>query len=164
SNLGFDKEEEAREKQRKEAEAAAKREEQLRRSAPAYNPVDRSPPPENTIETVLNELNDIFEIIAAVPLMDEAEYGELRVHFEKGQGLDEIDERGFSIKEGTHLIWKGERDLSVLTKGVDADSALILQRILMHTLNIENKVRAMLANGGVDPDDDDEATEGSKAQ
>ncbi|KAE8958558.1 hypothetical protein PR003_g28705, partial [Phytophthora rubi] len=39
SNLGFDKEEEARDKARKEAEAAAKREEQIRQSAPAYNPV-----------------------------------------------------------------------------------------------------------------------------
>ncbi|KAE9267325.1 hypothetical protein PF008_g31383, partial [Phytophthora fragariae] len=39
SNLGFDKEEEARDKAHKEAEAAAKREERIRRSAPAYNPV-----------------------------------------------------------------------------------------------------------------------------
>ncbi|RLN56434.1 hypothetical protein BBJ29_007974, partial [Phytophthora kernoviae] len=163
SNLGFDKEAEALEKQRKEEEAAAKREEQLRRSAPAYSPVDSTPAEDASVERVLNELNEVFEIIAAVPLMDEEEYGELREHFEKGRGLDEIDERGYSIKEGTYKIWKGERDLNVVTKGVDADSALILQRILMHTLNIEKKVREMLVNGGVDPDDEDDPEENSKA-
>ncbi|RLN50867.1 hypothetical protein BBP00_00010014, partial [Phytophthora kernoviae] len=126
-------------------------------------PVDSTPAEDASVERVLNELNEVFEIIAAVPLMDEEEYGELREHFEKGRGLDEIDERGYSIKEGTYKIWKGERDLNVVTKGVDADSALILQRILMHTLNIEKKVREMLVNGGVDPDDEDDPEENSKA-
>ncbi|GMF45007.1 unnamed protein product [Phytophthora lilii] len=114
-----------------------------------------------SIENLLSELNEVFEIIAAVPLMDEEEYGELREHFEKGRGLDEIGERGYSIKEGTYKIWKGERDLKKVTEGVDTDSALILQRILLHTLNIERKVREMLANGGVDPDDNEEEPEES---
>lgn len=101
----------------------------------------------------------VFEIIAAVPLMDEAEYGELRVYYEKGTGLDEIDERGYNIKPSTQRIWQGERDLNELTKGLDADSALIVQRILMHTLSIEKKVQEFLANGGVDVEDADEAEE-----
>ncbi|ETI56310.1 hypothetical protein F441_01129 [Phytophthora nicotianae CJ01A1] len=164
SNLGFDKEEEAREKARKEAEAAAKREEEVKQSVPAYNPDDSKTTTEDaSIEKLLDELNEVFEIIAAVPLMDEEEYGELREHFEKGQGLDEIDERGYNIKPGTHKIWKGERDLKKVVDGVDTDSALILQRILLHTLNIERKVREMLTNGGVDPDDDEEPEESSKA-
>ncbi|KAH7476160.1 uncharacterized protein KRP23_6849 [Phytophthora ramorum] len=116
-----------------------------------------------SIEKLLAELNEVFEIIAAVPLMDEEEYGELREHFEKGRGLDEIDDRGYTIKTGTHKIWKGERDLKKLTEGVDTDSALILQRILLHTVNIERKVHEMLANGGVDPDDENEPEEGGKA-
>jgi hypothetical protein len=108
---------------------------------------------------VVAEYAQVFEIIAAVPLMDEKEYGELRVYYEKGKGLDEIDERGFNIKESTQRIWKGERDLAVLTKGLDADSALIVQRILMHTLSIEQKVREFLENGGVDTDDEEEQEE-----
>ncbi|KAF1794002.1 hypothetical protein Pcac1_g14737 [Phytophthora cactorum] len=164
SNLGFDKEEEAREKARKEAEAVAKREEETKQSAPAFNPDDSKTTMEDaSIEKLLDELNEVFEIIAAVPLMDEEEYGELREHFEKGQGLDEIEERGYSIKAGTHMIWKGERDLKKVADGVDTDSALILQRILLHTLNIERKVREMLTNGGVDPDDDEEPEESNKA-
>jgi hypothetical protein len=59
------------------------------------------------IENLLSELNEVFKIIASVPLMDEEQYGELREQFEKGQGLDEIDERGYSIKAGTHRIWGG---------------------------------------------------------
>ncbi|KAL3668588.1 hypothetical protein V7S43_006670 [Phytophthora oleae] len=161
SNLGFDKEEEAADK---EAEAAAKREEEVEDSAPAFNPDDSGTTMEDaSIEKLLSELNEVFEIIAAVPLMDEEEYGELREHFEKGQGLNEIDDRGYNIKAGTHKIWKGERDLKKVTESVDTDSALILQRILLHTLNIERKVREMLANGGIDPDEVAEPEESDKA-
>ncbi|KAI9979652.1 hypothetical protein PInf_028202 [Phytophthora infestans] len=160
SNLGFDKEEEARE----EAEAAVTCQEQAEQAAPAYNPDDGKTTMEDaSIEKVLEELNEVFEIIAAVPLMDEEEYGEVREHFEKGRGLDEIDERGYRIKAGTHMIWKGERDLKKVACGADTDSALILQRILLHTLNIERKVREMLTNGGVDPGDDEEPKESNIA-
>ncbi|KAG1688985.1 hypothetical protein DVH05_002870 [Phytophthora capsici] len=163
SNLGFDKEEEAREKARKGAEAAAKREEVVGDSAQVFKPDDSATTMEDaSIENLLSELNEVFEIIAAVPLMDEEEYGELREHFEKGRGLNEIDERGYNIKAGTHKIWKGERDLKKVTEGVDTDSALILQRIMLHTLNIERKVREMLSNGGVDPDDVSETEESEK--
>lgn len=154
SNLGFDEDEEARENARTEAHAAAKRNEEMIQAAPAFNPDDSGTTmADASIENLLSELNEVFEIIAAVPLMDEEEYGEVREHFEKGRGLDEITERGYGIKTGTHMIWKGERDLAKITEGVDTDSALILQRILLHTLNIERKVREMLSNGGVDPDD-----------
>ncbi len=88
--------------------------------------------------------NQVFEIIAAVPMLDEEEYGEVRRYYEQEQGLDEIDNRGFRIKEATHRIWKGERDLNTLTKGLEADSALIIQRILLHTLSIEQKVGQLL--------------------
>lgn len=104
----------------------------------------------------------MFEIIAAVPLMDEKEYGELRVYYEKGKGLDEIDERGFNIKPSVQRIWTGERDLAALTAGLDADSAMIVQRILMHTLSIEQKVREFLENGGVDAEEDEEDDAASK--
>lgn len=59
SNLEFDKEAEEHEKQVAAAEAARKAEEAARMSAPAYNPVDRSQPEDNSIERVLNELNDV---------------------------------------------------------------------------------------------------------
>ncbi|CAI5742469.1 unnamed protein product [Peronospora destructor] len=149
-NLDFDEEEE---------ELATTSEGITQQSEPAFNPDDSGTTMEDaSIENVLSELNDVFEIIAAVPLMDEEEYGELREHFEKGRGLDEIDERGYTIKAGTHKIWKGERNLKNVADGADTDSALILQRILLHTLNIERKVREMLANGGTDPDDEPEAS------
>ncbi|RLN77090.1 hypothetical protein BBJ28_00025274, partial [Nothophytophthora sp. Chile5] len=156
SNLGFDKEEEAREKQRKEAEAAAKREEQLRRSAPAYNPVDRSAPRDNSIETVLNELNDKLHIIAAMPYLDEEDDDQraIKAHFEHGTGLDEIDAMGYSIKAGAIQIWQGERDLNVLIQGVSADSALILQRILLHTMDIDQEISEIIAKDGLDKDEE----------
>ncbi|KAL3668586.1 hypothetical protein V7S43_006668 [Phytophthora oleae] len=153
SNLGFDKEEEAADK---EAEAAAKREEQLRRSAPAYNPVDRSAPEDHSIEKVLNELDDTLQLIAAMPYLDEEEEQQraIKVHFEQGSGLDDLDAQGYTVKESVIKMWQGERDLNALVKGADADSAIILQRILMHTLDIEKQLNEIIANGGIDDDDD----------
>jgi hypothetical protein len=87
--------------------------------------------------------------------MDEEEYGELRRYYEEEQGLDEIEMRGYRIKEATHLIWKGERDMNVLGRGLDIDSAMIVQRILMHTLSIEQKVQEFLATDGALVDEDD---------
>ena len=158
SNLGFDKEEETRKKANQEVAV----EDVGQQSNPAVDMDDSGVTMEDApIEMVLSELNEVFEMIAAVPLLDENEYGELRDHFENGQGLDEIDERGYTIKAGTHKIWKGERDLQKITAGVDTDSAFILQRILLHTLDIETKVRKMLANGGVDVDEEEHEPEES---
>lgn len=158
SNLDFDKEdEEARERERAAAADKARREAEY--MAPAYTQVDRRAPDDTSIERVLNELNDVFEIIAAVPLMVEDEYGELRAYYEKGEGLDEIDARGYSIKAATQQIWAGERDMGVLASGVDADSAMIIQRILMHTLAIEQKVKELIEKGEVDEDEDEGAEE-----
>ncbi|TYZ64643.1 hypothetical protein PybrP1_000410 [[Pythium] brassicae (nom. inval.)] len=161
SNLDYDvEEEEARERERAAAADKARREAEY--MAPAYTQVDRRAPEDTSIERVLNELNDVFEIIAAVPLMDEEEYGELREYYENGGGLDEIDERGYSIKAATEMIWKGERDMGVLASGVDADSAMIIQRILMHTLAIEQKVRELIEKGVVDEGEEGEEEEGEE--
>jgi hypothetical protein len=129
SNLGFDKEEEARE-------------EQLRRSAPAYNPVDRRAPEDHSIETKLNELDDTLQLIAAMPYLDEEDEQQraIKVHFEQGSGLDNLDAQGYTVKAGVLKMWQGERDLNMLVKGADADSAILLQRILMHTLEIERQL------------------------
>eukprot|EP00644_Phytophthora_capsici_P006747 jgi/Phyca11/541946/estExt2_Genewise1Plus.C_PHYCAscaffold_80152 len=156
SNLGFDKEEEAREKARKEAEAAAKREEQMRYSAPAYNPVDRSAPADQSIEKVLNELDDTLQLIAAMPFLDEEDEQQraIKVHFEQGSGLDDLDAQGYTVKAGVIQMWQGERDLNALIKGVSADSAIILQRVLMHTFDIEKQLNEIIANGSADDDAD----------
>ncbi|KAI9979651.1 hypothetical protein PInf_028201 [Phytophthora infestans] len=136
SNLGFDKEEEAREKARKEAEAAAMREEQLRRSAPAYNPVDRSAPDDHSIEKVLNEMDDTLQLIAAMPYLDEEDEQQraFKTHFEQGSGLDDLDAQGYTVKAGVIKMWQGERDLNALIKGL-AD---------------------IITKGGVDDDDEAE--------
>jgi len=153
SNLGFDKEEEAREKARKEA---AQREEQLRRSAPAYNPVDRRAPEDHSIETKLNELDDTLQLIAAMPYLDEEDEQQraIKVHFEQGSGLDDLDAQGYTVNAGVLKMWQGERDLNTLVKGADADSAILLQRILMHALDIERQLNEIISKGEVDDDED----------
>jgi hypothetical protein len=87
--------------------------------------------------------------------MDEEEYGELRKYYREEEGLMEIEMRGFTIKEATEKIWDGERDLNVVARGLDADSAMIVQRILMHTVNIELKIRDHLENEATQEGDAD---------
>ncbi|CAH0483000.1 unnamed protein product [Peronospora belbahrii] len=148
SNLGFEKEQE----DCKEAEMAVKREEQLRQSAPAYNPVDRSAPDGHSIEKVLTDLDDTLQLIAAIPYLDEEEEQQraIKLHFEQGGGLDDLDAQGYTVKARVLMMWQGERDLDTLIKSVDVDSALIVQRVLMHTLEIEKKLNEIIANEGVD--------------
>lgn len=113
--------------------------------APAYTAPFQEDQPDNSIERVLNELNDVFQLIAAVPWLDEEEYGEIRKYYEEENGLDEIEERGYRVKDATRMIWKGERNWDKIAKGLDADSALIVQRIFMHSIDIEKQVRQMIS-------------------
>ncbi|CAI5742465.1 unnamed protein product [Peronospora destructor] len=147
SNLGFDEEEE---------ELATTSEGINQQSAPAYNPVDRRAPDDHSIETMLTELDDTLQLIAAMPYLDDEEEQQraLKMHFEQGRGLDDLDSQGYTIKAGVLMMWQGERDLNTLVENVDADSALILQRVLMHTLDIEKKLNEFIANGGADDDED----------
>ncbi|CEG47187.1 T-cell activation inhibitor, mitochondrial [Plasmopara halstedii] len=149
SNLGFDEDEEAREKARKEADKLAMHEEQLRRSAPAYNPVDRSAPKDQSIEKVLNEMDDTLQLIAAVPYLDDEDeqHRAIKLHFEKGSGLNDINAQGYKVKAGVIQMWQGERDLRTLIRDTDGDSAILLQRILMHTLDFEKQIDEIIAKG-----------------
>ncbi|CAK4383809.1 unnamed protein product [Aphanomyces euteiches] len=123
--------------------------------APAFREQPQaSAPKESDIEVLLRELNDIFEIIAAVPYFANEEEGDykdiydLYTNDEEGQvnGLREIETRGgHKIVDATHMIWEGERDPAVLTKGLDVDSALIVQRILLHSLAMDKKVADLIA-------------------
>ncbi|CAH0488461.1 unnamed protein product [Peronospora farinosa] len=146
-NLGFDKDED---------ELATTSEEQLFQSAPAYNPVDRRAPDDHSVEKMLTELDDTLQLIAAMPYLDEEEEQQraIKMHFEQGKGLDDLEVQGYTIKAGVLMMWQGERDLNTLVKSVDADSALILQRVLMHTLDIENKLNEFIVNEGADDEED----------
>ncbi|CAI5727507.1 hypothetical protein KXD40_005615 [Peronospora effusa] len=149
-NLGFDKDED---------ELATTSEEQLFQSAPAYNPVDRRAPDDHSVEKMLTELDDTLQLIAAMPYLDEEEEQQraIKMHFEQGRGLDDLEVQGYTVKAGVLMMWQGERDLNTLVKSVDADSALILQRVLMHTLDIEKELNEFIANEGAD--DEENATD-----
>ncbi|KAF0718659.1 Aste57867_1555 [Aphanomyces stellatus] len=143
--------------------------------APAFRAQpEASAPKESEIEVLLRELNDVFEVIAAVPYLAHEEDGDYKEIYElyttedegKINGLKEIESRGgYKIVAPTHLIWEGERDAAVLTQGLDVDSALIVQRILLHSIAMDKKVadivaieQAKEAAGEVDDDEDDEET------
>ncbi|CAI5735301.1 unnamed protein product [Hyaloperonospora brassicae] len=158
SNLGFDKEEEAREKASKEAEEA-KREDAGEQPERTYNRSGGSAP-DHSIEKMLNEVDDTLQLIAAMPYLDEEDEQQraIKVHFEQGTGLDDLDSEGFTTKSGVIRMWQGERNLNTLIKGMDADSAIILQRIYMHTLEFEKQMNEMIASEGVADEENDTGT------
>ncbi|KAG3057173.1 hypothetical protein PI125_g25442 [Phytophthora idaei] len=101
-------------------------------------------------------MDDTLQLIAAMPYLDEDDEQQraIKVHFEQGSGLDDLDAQGYTVKAGVVQMWQGERDLNTLIKGVNADSAIILQRILLHALDIEKQLNEIIAKGGVDDDED----------
>ncbi|TDH64766.1 hypothetical protein CCR75_009142 [Bremia lactucae] len=146
-NLGFEKEDETHENDRHEA----KREER-HSSAPAYNPVDRKAPEDHSIEKVLNELDDTLQLIAVVPYLDDDDKQQqaIKTHFEHGSGLDDLDAQGYSLKAGVIQLWQGERNLQALIPGLDGDSAILMQRILLHTVDIEKRLENVIAQSSLD--------------
>ncbi len=44
--------------------------------------------------------------------------------------IDDLETQGLSLREAVHRVWAGERDLAVLTAGLDKLSARMVQRIL----------------------------------
>ncbi|KAJ8540753.1 hypothetical protein ON010_g12472 [Phytophthora cinnamomi] len=101
-----------------------------------------------------------------MPYLDEEDEQQraIKVHFEQGSGLDDLDAQGYSVKAGTIKMWQGERDLNTIISGVDADSAIILQRILLHTLDIEKQLNEIIAKGDIEDDEDAAADAQNKQQ
>ncbi|RHY46693.1 hypothetical protein DYB30_010098, partial [Aphanomyces astaci] len=105
--------------------------------APAFREQPKaSQPDESKMEVLLRELNDVLEVIAAVPYFAHEEEGDYKDIYElytnedenSVNGLKEIERRGgYNIIPSTHMIWEGERDAAVLIQGLDMDSALIVQ-------------------------------------
>ncbi|ETW09505.1 hypothetical protein H310_00073 [Aphanomyces invadans] len=146
--------------------------------APAFREQPKSSQPdESKMETLLRELNDVLEVIAAVPYFAHEEEGEYKDIYELYttedenvvNGLKEIERRGgYNIIPSTHMIWEGERDVAKLIQGLDVDSALIVQRILMHAIAIDKKVddfvqaeKAKMARGESSDDEEDSDDEDS---
>uniref|UniRef100_M4BZH1 DUF4460 domain-containing protein n=1 Tax=Hyaloperonospora arabidopsidis (strain Emoy2) TaxID=559515 RepID=M4BZH1_HYAAE len=152
SNLGFDKEEETREKASQEVET--KREDGGRQPESTFNKSGSSAP-DHSIEKMLNEVDDTLQLIAAMPYLDDEDEQQraIKVHFEQGSGLDDLDSQGFTTKKGVLKMWQGERDLDTLIEGMDADSAIILRRIFMHTLEIEKQLNEIIAGEDVVEDE-----------
>ncbi|OQR99354.1 hypothetical protein ACHHYP_06915 [Achlya hypogyna] len=142
--------------------------------APAFVETPRSTPEQDTsIERVLEELNDIFEIIAAVPYMaHNEEYAEIYDLYTKEDGEDghinglvELERRGgYKLVAATHDIWEGERDFAKLSVGLDVNSALIIQRILMHAITTDAKVKDLMEQQLADEAAEKEAAKETKKE
>lgn len=128
---------ELRQHQKEEEEEAENKNHQPE-SAPAYWGT-QAPVVDHSIDALLEQNDDVFKIIAACPWLDE-EYKDVRNHFQVEGGLDEYEKNGYKIKNAVHSIWNGERDINQLIVGVTIESAQIIQRILMHTMDIESQL------------------------
>nr|CCA14046.1 conserved hypothetical protein [Albugo laibachii Nc14] len=89
----------------------------------------------------IDDMNDILKVVAAVPFLDSKDHADIKTHYLEGDGLDEFETNNLFIKNATMQIWQGERDLDVLTKGLDTVSCLVVQRILVHAMDIDAKLQ-----------------------
>ena len=82
-------------------------------------------------------------MVAAVPFLDEKDHADIKSHYLEGDGLNEFETNNIFIKDATMQISQGERDLDVLTKGLDTVSCLVVQRILVHAMDIDAKLQGL---------------------
>ena len=97
----------------------------------------KSSTPDTSIESILTENDKTLYAIAASPWLSN-EQQDIREFVD--DALDEWEKNGFFIKQAVYSMWEGERDRNKLLNNLNMDSALIVQRILMHTMNIEADV------------------------
>ena len=85
--------------------------------------------------------SQVLQLIASCPwLPDEGKYGEVRSYYQDGNGLNEIESRGFSIKKSVEQIWSGERNESKLCDGLSEDSQKMVRKILEHAILLQGKL------------------------
>ncbi len=136
-------------------------------TAPAYIGVRESPTDQYSINLVLDEMDPTLRAIAACPMLQvsssssssrtsdgdldddtDAEHRQVKDHFENKSGLDDFHSAGYhGFKPTVQRIWTGERRMDVLRQGLDHDTAQLVQRVLMHTLEFERQLKELVEDG-----------------
>lgn len=91
-----------------------------------------------TIDKVLEEWNDVLQVIACRPWLSKEDEEQA---FLNNDMLAPMEERGFQIRSKVEQIWAGQRNTEQLLSGLNADSAQLVQRILMHVRDIEIQLK-----------------------
>lgn len=81
---------------------------------------------EDDLEEILDEFDDFLRAVAIVA-RGEGDAG-LRAAIE--EELDAMEEDDWHLREAVHQCWQGERDPAVLTAGLDATDAALINRLL----------------------------------
>ena len=130
-------------------------------TAPAYIGVRESPTDQYSINMILDEMDPTLRAIAACPMLQvssssrtsdddldddtDSEHRQVKDHFENQSGLDDFHSAGYhGFKPTVQRIWTGERRMDVLRQGLDNDTAQLIQRVLMHTLEFERQLKDLV--------------------
>jgi hypothetical protein len=73
---------------------------------------------------VLEQFAPLLQAIADVARGDDTSRAEIE------QALPQLEQNGWMIADATRRIWAGERDAAALTAGLDANSAMLVRRVL----------------------------------
>ncbi|WIA19149.1 hypothetical protein OEZ85_003797 [Tetradesmus obliquus] len=103
---------------------------------------------ESAVAAELKEMDEIYEVLAKVPWLndDDVEERELRGLVAVGL-LGTLEEVGWQLRQPLLALWGGERDLDALTEGVGPREAAALTMILYHTEQLEHEFGGPAAAG-----------------
>eukprot|EP00879_Flechtneria_rotunda_P012689 GHRR01013250.1.p1 GENE.GHRR01013250.1~~GHRR01013250.1.p1 ORF type:complete len:462 (+),score=209.55 GHRR01013250.1:375-1760(+) len=93
---------------------------------------------ESAVAADLKELDEIYEMLAKVPWLDDGDVDERELRGVVAVSLlGTLEEVGWQLREKLLSLWAGERDIEQLTKDVGPKEAAALTAILYHTQQME---------------------------
>lgn len=88
----------------------------------------------------LMEMEEIFEVLAKVPWLDDLDVDERELRGVVAVGLlGTLEEVGWNIKQGVEMIWQGERDIEVAGQGLSDREKAALTSVMFHVLKNERE-------------------------
>eukprot|EP00201_Polytomella_parva_P012680 CAMPEP_0175059724 /NCGR_PEP_ID=MMETSP0052_2-20121109/12592_1 /TAXON_ID=51329 ORGANISM="Polytomella parva, Strain SAG 63-3" /NCGR_SAMPLE_ID=MMETSP0052_2 /ASSEMBLY_ACC=CAM_ASM_000194 /LENGTH=167 /DNA_ID=CAMNT_0016325307 /DNA_START=194 /DNA_END=697 /DNA_ORIENTATION=+ len=87
----------------------------------------------------IKKLDEVFEVLASVPWLDENKLEEKELKGVAMVGLiGTLEEVGFDIRKQIADIWRGERSADLVVQGTKPNEQAALLSILFHTKHLED--------------------------
>jgi hypothetical protein len=86
-----------------------------------------------SIEKMLLLLNPTLTQLAQVPWMRDSS----KRAYARDKVLPKLEAQGWPLRAACTRLWEGERDMAALSAGVDPNTAVLVNRLLMHTKAFE---------------------------
>eukprot|EP00878_Enallax_costatus_P029237 GHUV01031683.1.p1 GENE.GHUV01031683.1~~GHUV01031683.1.p1 ORF type:complete len:365 (+),score=172.27 GHUV01031683.1:103-1095(+) len=112
------------------------------------SPMEERYADQSAVAADLKEMDEIYEVLAKVPWLDDDDVDERELRGVVAVGLlGTLEEVGWQLRDPLLSLWAGERDIDKLTADVGPREAAALTAILYHTQQLEEQFNKPPAEG-----------------